>query len=538
LVGKKVGKYSANFEIVWCILPSIRLLIWFAFDSQIRILYLVITEKVIVMIKNLQYISTFLLLSSFVAMPQDGTLDPSFGGDGVVFTDFGGQEDQSYAILEQEDGKIVAFGFSEYGNYQSLARYLADGSLDTSFGTDGKVINDFNNEPNFLWYGSIVQQADQKLVTGATHRLPGSNTDFFLARYLTNGDLDPSFGDNGIVMTHYGFDVLSRIAILPDGKIIAGGWSELGSSDHVLLVKYFPNGDLDPSFGIDGIIATNINYQSTIVFPFVVLEDGKILVAFRGTAGVLTFHRYLANGTLDPTFGTNGVVETNIASGLLYGSIAVKENGTIVANMSLGNSNLILAQFLADGSTDTSFGTNGITSVDAPIVIPSNVLLDQDENILVSGNNFGFEIDTFYISRYDTDGSLDSNFGSNGTTDLGFESHSQILQNDGRILVTGGTFWYSGPVDFVVVRFRNGILEIPDNAVQEFTVFPNPSQDFFTIRSDSFLNNEAYLITDMTGKVLQQGVLNDSQTTIDLSSAQSGLYFLNAGNSTLRLVKE
>ena len=479
----------------------------------------------------------------FLAHPflfsQDGTLDPTFGGgDGIVVTDMGGAEDQGYSLVEQADGKIVAFGFSDYGSNQSLARYLPDGSLDTSFGIDGKVINDFNNEPGFLWYGSIVQQSDQKLVTGATHRLPGSNTDFFLARYLTNGDLDPSFGDNGIVMTHYGFDVLSRIAILPDGKIIAGGWSELGSSDHVLLVKYLPNGDLDPSFGVDGIVATSINYQSTIVFPFVLLEDGKILVAFRGTAGVLTFHRYLANGILDPTFGANGVVVTPIVSGLLYGSIAVKENGEIVAYMSVGNSNLIIAQFLADGSTDTSFGTNGITSVNAPIVIPANVLLDQDENIVVSGNNFGFEIDTFYISRYDSQGVLDTSFGTNGTTPLGFESHSLTLQNDGKILVTGGTFWYSGPVDFVVVRFRNGILEIPDNTLQEFTVFPNPSQSLFTIKSDGLIESVSYQIIDMTGKVLQQGELNDNQTTLDLSSVQSGLYFLNAGNTTLRLIKE
>jgi uncharacterized delta-60 repeat protein len=303
-------------------------------------------------------------------------------------------------------------------------------------------------------------------------------------------------------------------------------------------VKYLPNGDLDPSFGVDGIVATSINYQSTIVFPFVLLEDGKILVAFRGTAGVLTFHRYLANGMLDTTFGANGVVVTPIVSGLLYGSIAVKENGTIVAYMSVGNSNLIIAQFLADGSTDTSFGTNGITSVNAPIVIPANVLLDQDENIVVSGNNFGFEIDTFYISRYDSQGVLDTSFGTNGTTPLGFESHSLTLQNDGKILVTGGTFWYSGPVDFVVVRFRNGILEIPDNTLQEFTVFPNPSQSLFTIKSDGLIESVSYQVIDMTGKVLQQGELNDNQTTLDLSSVQSGLYFLNAGNTTLRLIKE
>ena len=481
---------------------------------------------------------TLFLLVQFSLFSQDGTLDPSFGnGTGYVITNFGGAEDMSYALLEQADGKIVAFGFSDYGAEQSLSRYLPDGSLDNSFGTDGKVTNDFNNEGNFIFYATINQQLDGKLLTSATNRLPSGNQDFLLARYLTNGDLDTSFGNNGTVMTDYGEDVISATALLPDGKILAGGWSQIGSSRYLLLTKYLPNGDLDTSFGVDGVVATYLHDSSTIVFPFVIQPNGKVLVAYRGTSGFLTFHKYLDNGALDPTFGTNGVVVANIASGLLYGSIAMKENGTIVAVMRLGNDSVVLAQFLTDGSPDTSFGTNGIISLNIPHDVPVDMLLDQDENILISGNNFGFEVGDYFLTRYTTDGLLDTSFGQGGVTRLGFESHAITLQSDGKILVTGGTYWYSGPVDFIVLRFRSGVLGTSDTEQLNFTIYPNPSQDIFTIKSGAFLDSVSYRISDARGKIIQTGNLQGAETNIDLSGVANGLYFLQVSNTSLKLLK-
>jgi len=481
---------------------------------------------------------TLFVIAQSILFAQDGTLDPSFGGgDGIVITDFSSGWDESYAIFQQSDGKIVASGFSDYGGLQSLSRYLPDGTIDTSFGTDGKVTNDFNNEPSFIYYSSILQQTDQKLITATTNNLLGGDQDFFLARYLENGDLDPSFGNNGTVLTDYGADKLSAISLLPDGKILAVGWSQIGNSRYLLLTKYLPNGDLDIAFGVDGVVATYLHESSTIVFPFVVQNDSKILVAFRGAAGLLTFHRYLANGMLDPTFGTNGVVETTIASSVLYGSIAMKENGTIVAFMGLGSSTVILTQFLSDGSLDTSFGTNGVANVNVPIVLPINVLLDQDENILISGNDFGFEIGAYFITRYDSNGILDTTFGANGTTTLGFESHAMTLQSDGKILVTGDTYWYNGPVDFAVVRFRNGNLGTSDSEQLNFTVYPNPSRDIFIIKSGAFLDTISYQISDPSGKIIQTGNFAGGETKINLVGMAKGIYFVQILNTTLKLIK-
>ncbi|MEL6809735.1 MAG: T9SS type A sorting domain-containing protein [Bacteroidota bacterium] len=471
--------------------------------------------------------------------PQDGTLDPSFGGDGFVTTNFPGSPDQSYAIVQQDDGKIVASGFSGYGDIHILSRYMPDGSLDTSFGTDGKVMNDFNVvPPPFTYFSSIDQQADGKLVTGSSHRLSGGNLDFFLVRYLTNGQLDTSFGDNGVVSTDFGVDYLSAIAVLPDGKILAGGWSEQGGSTFVMLTKYLPNGDLDNSFGTDGIVTTYLHSISSIVFPFMELPDGKVLVAGRGTNGFLTFHRYLSNGTLDPDFGTDGILQASVASANLYGSVTIKDNGKMVAALVLGQSNVKVMQFLEDGSLDPSFGTNGMTDIEIPLFFPYKILLDDNENILVSGKIFGFEVSTYYLLRYNSNGILDTSFGDNGSSALGFESTTMSFQDDGKILVTGHTYWYNGTVNFVVVRFQNGILRTTDIGLPEFVVSPNPSQDEFIIRSDRYLENIPYGITDISGKVIQTGFLEGIKAIIDLSDAMNGVYFLKLPGTTLKLLKQ
>jgi len=488
--------------------------------------------------KNYVLFWTLLFFCQCALFSQDGTLDPSFGnGNGYVITDFTSSEDQCYAVIEQADGKIVAFGYADYGENQSLSRYLPDGSLDASFGVDGKVKNDFNCEGGFIFYGSINEQDDGKLVTGSTHRLPGGASDIFLTRHLLNGELDTDFGVNGTVRTNHGIDMLSATSVLPDGKIIASGWSQIGSSRYLLLAKYLTDGTPDTSFGDDGIVATYLHESSTIVFRFQIQNDGSILVAFRGASGFLTFHRYLADGTLDSNFGTAGVVVTNIASSLLYGSIAIKENGAIVAVMRLGNNNIVLAQFLADGSPDLSFGTNGITTLNIPHDVPVDMLLDQNENILISGNDFGFEISDYFLIRYDTNGVLDTSFGQGGVTRLGFESHSISLQKDGKILLAGGTYWYSGPVDFVVIRIRNGNLGISEGEQQNFKVSPNPSKNVFTIKNTAYFNRVPYQISDAFGKIIQTGNFEGTENKLDLSGASNGLYFLHVSNTSIKLLK-
>lgn len=482
-----------------------------------------------------------LLIFPLVGFSQDGTLDTSFNGDGFVVTDFYGESDQSYSIIQQSDGKIVSFGFTNSGDISMLSRYLPNGDLDTTFGTDGRVVNDFGNTFQFVFYTSLHQQTDGKLLTSSEYQDPNGDSDIFLVRYLENGDIDTTYGDNGSVRIHYGIDKLASSLLLPDGKIIVGGTTSIGDSRYLLLTKYLVNGEIDLSFGDNGITVTYINDESTWAFPLILQTDGKVLISYRKQEAndqqTLMFQRYLENGQLDPSFGVDGVVTTNIVEDFIFGSIALKENGNIVAAIH-PRYDPILAQFLPNGDPDLSFGTDGKMNIVVPSKIPFNILLDENEKILISGNDYGFEISDYYLTRFNSDGSLDPTFGVNGATVLYFESNGIIMQSDNKILITGCTFWYAGEVDFVVARLNNGILGVSENSLEDTVVFPNPSDGVFTIKSSADFDSEnSYTVTDISGKNIQKGILQSSETIIDLSEVQTGIYFLKANNTRLKLIK-
>ncbi len=113
------------------------------------------------------------------------------------------------------------------------------------------------------------------------------------------------------------------------------------------------------------------------------------------------------------------------------------------------------------------------------------------------------------------------------------------MQADNKILVTGYSFWYeAGDVDFKIFRLINGILGVSANTLQDLNVYPNPSEGVFTIKNSSSFDSEAkYFVTDLSGKTIQKGVLKTMETTINLSEAQPGIYFLKTSNTTLKLLK-
>lgn len=494
--------------------------------------------------KNIMFLA--ILLFPFFAFSQDGTLDTSFGNNGLVVTDFNEGGDQSYSIMQQSDGKIVSFGFSNNGDITILARYLPDGNLDPTFGNNGRVMNDFGNIPGFVFYTSVHQQNGGKIITTSEDMDPNGNLDIFLVRYLENGDIDTTYGNGGTIRLDLGEDKLASSLLLPDGKVVLGGTTTIGESRYILLAKYLENGTLDPSFGDNGIVTNYINDEPTWSFPLILQPDGKILIPYRkeeaNTIRTLMFQRFLENGQLDPSFGVSGVVTTSITASHIHGSIALKENGNIMAvvRMAPGNqNNPILAEFLPNGDLDLSFGVQGRKSIPVLSIVPLNIMLDENENILISGNDFSFEIRNYFLTRFDPDGVIDLTFGVIGRTELPFESHGIIMQTDNKILVTGYSFWYDmGDVDFKIYRLNNGILSVSENSLQDTVVFPNPSDGIFTIKSSVDFNSEnSYVVIDISGKIIQKGTLQSSETTIDLSEAQTGMYFLKTNNTRLKLIK-
>jgi uncharacterized delta-60 repeat protein len=195
----------------------------------------------------------FSLLITVGAHPvaaAEGDLDTTFDSDGKVTTAIGASDNEAYSVAIQSDGKIVAAGSSKNGsNYDfALARYNTDGTLDTNFGTGGKVITAIGSSTDVA--ESVAIQSDGKIVAAGFSN-NGSNNDFALVRYNTNGTLDTTFDSDGKVTTAIGSanDAAYSVAIQSDGKIVAAGFSNNGSNNDFALVRYNTNGSLDTSFG-------------------------------------------------------------------------------------------------------------------------------------------------------------------------------------------------------------------------------------------------------------------------------------------------
>ena len=326
-----------------------------------------------------------------------GTLDTTFGTTGVVTTSIGSSA-RANAIVLQADGKIVAAGSTWNGvNYNfALVRYNMDGSLDTTFDTDGVVtttIGSGNDEAN-----AIVLQADGKIVAA------GSNYDFALARYNTNGSLDTTFDIDGVVTTNIGssVDIIYDIALQPDGKIVAAGFANNGISDNIALARYNTNGSLDTTFDTDGVVTTTLIASSSDANAIALQSDGKIVVAgiaYGPSSFVLA--RYNTNGSLDTTFDTDGVVITDIGSNddIAY-TIALQTDGKIVV-AGYASVSFALARYNTNGSLDTTFNTDGVvTTAIGSIAEVHSMILQQDNKIVVAGYVYNGINYNFALARY------------------------------------------------------------------------------------------------------------------------------------------
>ena len=341
------------------------------------------------------------------ARAADGELDVSFDTDGIVTTNIGGNRDFGSSVAIQADGKILFAGSSNASGTSDfvLVRYNINGSLDTSFDTDGIASTDIGAEEAL---NSVVIQPDGKiLVTGYTGA--GSIYDLALLRYNINGSLDTSFDTDGIVTTDISTDDDGRsVAVQPDGKILVAGYSNASSNFDFVLLRYNANGSLDTSFDTDGIATTNIG-AGDFGYSLVVLPDGKILVAgYSNAGGTYDFAllRYNANGSLDTSFDTDGIVTTNVSDYDDGRSVAIQPDGKILV-AGYSNAGVIydfaLLRYNANGSLDTSFDTDGIaiTNVSSDEGAYS-LAVQPDGKILVAGNiNSGGDYD-FSLIRYDS----------------------------------------------------------------------------------------------------------------------------------------
>jgi len=462
----------------------------------------------------------------------DGSMDTAFGTGGKVLTPMSEMLPVGAAVVIQADGKIAIAASGYYGS--ALIRYNAEGSLDTTFGGAGTGIVPLTalaNQGSIDYPAAIAVQPDGKLVTAGLGRVTnGSVNTFGLARFTPNGVLDGGFNGSGIVFTAIGDGARANgLAIQTDGRIVAAGEAGVNGTTDFALARYNSDGSLDSTFASGGKLTTAIGTFSDTARAVAILEDGRIVLVGTGSGSsefstTITMTRYTANGTLDTTLGGTGVVSvpaaaTAFVSGVLVaaqpdGRVIVGGNGTSQSG-GVG----MLFRYLDDGALDSTFGTNGAVlttggagSVDTlyaitaradgtllaagssdgkfalaaysadgalagTLLLPGNnakaraVLEQPDGKIVIAGSNGGVPPDisptgTFTVMRLSSGGVLDPTFNGNGRVETlvngrGSAGTAAVLQPDGKIVVAGGSIESNGTAQyFALARYdTDGTLD-------------------------------------------------------------------------------
>jgi uncharacterized delta-60 repeat protein len=351
---------------------------------------------------------TFLCIFSF---GQAGSLQTSFGTGGKVSTDIEAGHDYPHAMVVQDDGRLVVVGESVVGSYFEFAivRYNTNGTLDNSFNGNGKLTLDLGTGNSVV--EAVAIQDDGKIVVAGT-AYNGSNEDFAIARFNADGTLDNTFDLDGTLTMAFGTgnDVVYDIAIQTDGKILVAGYTVIGSTQDFALVRFNADGSLDTSFDTDGKATTDFSSRSDIIYDMTLQPDGKIMVVGVSAGsfgfGEIVFARYNTNGSQDFSFGSGGKATLFLGGGMSINSLALQADGKIVgvgSNNNGSNYDFLLVRFTAAGVLDNSFSDDGI--VFTPVG---------------PANDF---------------------------------AHTAQLQSDGKIVVAGSAFNVSN-LDFALVRYN------------------------------------------------------------------------------------
>ena len=378
-----------------------------------------------------------------------GSLDNTFGTNGTLMASIdhgqGSAGDYGKAVAIQSDGKIVIAGYSDDStseDYFVASRFNSNGTIDSTFGIDGWAKVSITGEAKNDFANSVAIQSDGKIVLAGYSIDSSQNEAFAVTRLNTNGDIDSSFGNNGSLGFFitggdgYG-DKANSVAIQSDGKIVITGYSgghffksfyQLNRA--LVVVRLNSDGSFDNTFGLGGQARIQILKDSTRSNgnAVVIQSDGKIVVAGNTNLDNITYFnvtRLNPDGSLDNTFGTNG---TNLFSlsgsdttvGNVCNSAALQNDGKIVlGGYYSGGSNFTLARVNTNGSLDSSFGLNGSEIVpkisqDSYInFIGSCVAIQSDGKIIEGGN---MDENNFTLACFNPDGTIDSTFGSNGWT--------------------------------------------------------------------------------------------------------------------------
>jgi uncharacterized delta-60 repeat protein len=386
---------------------------------------------------------------------QDGSSDTNFANGGVLSVDVDDLDSSAQGVAIQPDGRMVVAGNANNSTNEAfaLARFNADGSPDTSFGLNGKLLTVVGTNDSAA--NAVQIQPDGKIVAAGAANF---GTNFAVVRYNANGTLDTDFGDTGKVLTPVGGSV-TAMAIQPDGKIVVTGTGNTQANPrHFVVARYTTNGALDATFGGGtGLVSTSIGIGGDTAGAVRIQNDGKIVVAGSSTFFTsvdFSLVRYNTNGSLDISFGSFGRVTTDFgsANGGIVSGLAIQPDGRIIAAgqaeipvVTGGSEYFALARYTTNGALDASFGSGGevITQVGFDTANVKSVALQPDGKIVAAGLSLIGTNDQYAVVRYNPDGSLDNSYGTGGEVlvsfdDGGSDSGAAVaLDQTGRAVVVG-----------------------------------------------------------------------------------------------------
>lgn len=477
---------------------------------------------------------------------QNGVLDSSFGTSGQVITDLGTNTDEIYSLDIQTDGKILAAG--SCNGYIGIARYYADGRLDTSFGNNGIITSGFA-------CFSIKSLFDGKYITVGF----GQTGDFGIKKYLNNGTLDSSFGLNGesdIIFFNQGGSA-EDIAVLQNGELLVSGYAiNSQNQTQIVTAKLKSNGSLDSSFGLNGksFPSFGLSYTANSIL---LQNDGKIILsALPISSGNYIVARLFSDGSIDSSFGKNGISALSFGASDSYRALnfcALQNDGKIVI-------------------------VGGGTSYIARVIGDDPITVNIKKNISVVEGNTGSTLTGFKIvlnraSEYDVrvnyntiDGTAAAGsdyIGVNGFTIIkaGKTSRNIVINVIGDTIEEANekfSFILYNPInavigikDTAICTIKNDDLEpiaaLADNESDvivntNFKVYPNPVTSVLHVNGISETDKVIATIIDMNGNTIQKFNLSNDKCNLDVKYLTPGIYMLMVefGNKRqlIKIVKE
>lgn len=510
----------------------------------------------------------------FPAGAQTGLLDATFGSNGITTTYIGATGFIARNDLAiQPDGKIVMAGWTKDSPFASfvIARYTENGVLDVTFDGNGIAYAEYDGISDYV-ANSIAIQEDGKILASGYSQL-GPFGDFLICRLLPNGELDNNFNGNGKLKIALSAedDRSYTLALQPDAKILMAGTAKSGAYSNFALARINATGKLDSTFDADGVAIQSLGNLNSRIYAIALQSDGKIIAVGSINSGAnqdIALARFNSNGTLDLSFGDQGKIIDHIGNheDVAY-AVALQPDGKIlVAGNSYINSQssrFALLRYCPSGDRDESFGTNGIA------VMPqfgSNswayaMALQPDNRILLAGTTGSNNLDKdFALAKYNPDGTLNSDFGIGGiaTTDVQNSpaiAHSIALLPDYNIIV-GGYTSMSSSAHLTLARYFNSpettqfstticppVTPVssnePSREQYNAIVYPNPVDNdvamiSYDLAHDDYMDIQMF---DMSGRMIRSFINAEFRTqgnhseSVALDAIPAGYYILRIRNS-------